>query len=143
MKKIYAVINIIAVSVVPTFLVSCAALDDIARGIAKKGSSLTDDVVEQVPKGKSAVVPVVPPRGVNQNKLLAKCSRQAGKSAVIEAWNQANSSGIQVYENYLLDVARDAIQKCTVGNVGDEILDELANSVVTDFKQENPQAELN
>lgn len=130
-------IHIIAITISPAFLVSCTALDDLAR----LGASQVDDGARQIPKIKSAVIAPAT-KNINQNKLVAKCNRQVGKSAVIEAWKRANSSGSQVYKNYLLDVARDAIQKCTVGSVGDNILDNLANSAVTDFEKEYPQAQV-
>jgi hypothetical protein len=142
MNKIYTAVTIIAISIVPTFLAGCAAIsDDIARIVAKPVSNAGDDLVRQVPKKKIAVATVVP-MNANQNKLLNKCSQQAGKSAVLEAWQRVNSSGSQVSENYLFGVARDAIQKCTVGKVGDRVLDELAHSTVGDFKQEYPRANL-
>lgn len=140
MKKIYMAIHIIAITISPAFLASCAALDDLAR----LGASQIDEGARQIPKIKTAVVATAP-RNINQNTLAAKCNRQVGKSAVIEAWKRANSSGSQVHKNYLLDVARDAIQKCTVGSMGDKILDNLdnlANSAVTDFENEYPQAEV-
>jgi hypothetical protein len=139
MSKLNAIFTIIAISVLPTFLAGCVAIsDDIARVAARQGSKAGDDVARQVPKKGAAIVPPLS-SNVNQ-ELLDKCSRQVGKSAVVETWKQVNSSGSQVSENYLLGVARDAIQKCTVGKVGDEILDELANLAVSDFKQEYPQA---
>lgn len=146
MKKIYTAVIITALSVVPTFLTGCAAFsDDIARIAAKQANNVGDDIARQVPKKSTAFVPVVP-HNANQNTLLQKCSRQAGKSAVVEAWKRNNSSGNQVSENYLVSVARDAIQKCTVGKVGDKILDatwnELAYSTVSNFKQEYPRANL-
>lgn len=139
MKKIYMAIHIIAITISPAFIASCAALDDLAR----LGASQIDEGARQFPKIKSVVPPAT--KNINQNTLAAKCNRQVGKSAVVEAWKRANSSGSQVHKNYLLDVARDAIQKCTVGSVGDKILDNLdnlANSAVTDFEKEYPQAQV-
>jgi hypothetical protein len=142
MKKIYAAVTIIAISVAPTILAGCAAMsDDIVRIATKQGSNVGDDVARQIPKKRTAVVPVIS-KSANQNELLKKCSRQAGKTAVVEAWQRRTYSGSKVQENYLLGVARDAIQRCTVGSVGDNILDKLADSAVSDFRQEYPQAQL-
>jgi hypothetical protein len=98
MKKIHVAINIIVLSIVPTFLVGCGALDDFVRVIIRNGA---DNVQPKVP-GKPARIPLVHKN--HQNELVKKCSRQAGKSAVVEAWERVNSSGRQVDENYLLSV---------------------------------------
>ncbi|NEU72559.1 hypothetical protein PI95_008245 [Hassallia byssoidea VB512170] len=140
MKKIDVAVTIIVIPIISAFLTGCAALDDIARVGGRQGDNLQPNVPGFTNKKPTAVT-VLPPKNLNQNRL-EKCSRQTGKSAVVEAWNLASSSGSQVEENYLLNVARDAIQRCTVGRVGDKILDELASSSVADFKQEYPQAEL-
>jgi hypothetical protein len=148
MKKSYVVL--IAVSIAPMLLVGCASVsdemativvkqgrnlgDDIASRATQQGSNVTDDAAKTFSKNKTPVVPVTP-KNVNLNKSLKKCAKQAGKSAVVEAWQRQGSSDNQVSEDYLLAVTRDAIQKCTVGKVGDQVLDELANSVISEFKQ--------
>lgn len=148
MKKSYVVL--IALSIAPILLVGCASVsddvaaiaikqgsnlsDDIAK-VTKQGRNLTDDATKTFSKNKTPVVPVTP-ENVSLNKLLKKCTKQAGKSAVLEAWQRQSSSDNKVPEDYLFAVARDAIQRCTVGKAGDQVLDELANSVISEFKQE-------
>lgn len=140
MKKIKAAVTIIFIPVISVFFTGCAALDDVTRIAARQGSHVEDDLARQSAKIKSGVT-VVPAKNLNQN--IEKCSRQIGKSAVVEAWKLANTSGSQVEESYLFNVARDAIQKCTVSSVGDKVLDELAILAVADFKQQYPQAVVN
>lgn len=141
MIKLNVAVTIIAISVLPKFLAGCAATDDIARIASRQGSNVGDDLARQVPNKRTAVSTAVS-RNADQYELLDRCRRQVGKSAVVVAWDQIQSSGGQVSEQYLLDVARDAVQKCTVGKQGDQVLDELAKLVVSDFKQEYPQAKL-
>ncbi|MBD2012450.1 hypothetical protein H6F96_00265 [Microcoleus sp. FACHB-53] len=149
MKKAY--MGLIAISIVQALLVGCASVsddiariatkqgsnlvDDVARTASKQGSNVTDDAARQFSKNETRVVPATS-QNVNSNKLLKKCAHQAGRSAVVEAWQRQASSDNQASESYLLAAARDAIQRCTVGNEGDQVLDELANLVVSDFKQE-------
>jgi hypothetical protein len=134
MKKAY--MGLITLSIVQALLVGCAGVsDDIARIVTKQGSNVTDDAARQFSKNRTALVPVTS-KNVNQNEWLKQCTQEAGASAVREAGQRLISSGNQVSDSYLLAVARDAIQRCTVGKVGDRVLDKLANLVVSDFKQE-------
>src|SRR4028118_35600 len=133
MKK--ACMGLITISIVQVLLVGCAGVsDDIARVLTKQGSNVTDEAARQFSKNRTALVPVTSKNG-NQNELLKQCTQEAKESAVREA-RQRLISGNQASDSYLLAVARDAIQRCTVGKVGDQVLDELANLVVSDFKQE-------
>jgi hypothetical protein len=134
MKKAY--MGLITLSIVQALLVGCAGVsDDIARIVTKQGSNVTDDAARQFSKNRTALVPVTS-KTVNQNKLLKQCTQEAKESAVREAGQRLISSGNQASDSYLLAVARDAIQRCTVGKVGDQVLDKLANLAVSDFKQE-------
>jgi hypothetical protein len=137
MKKVYMAFTIIAITVAPTFLTSCASVsDDLVRVVTRQGSSLGDDVTRQASRNGDAAVSAVS-RSVNQDELLKRCTQQARKSAVLEAWQRLDSSvSQQESENYLFTVAKDAIQTCTLGKLGDQLLDELASSVVSDFQQE-------
>lgn len=151
MKKSYVVL--IAASIAPMLLVGCASVsddiakiaikqgssvsDDIARTATQQGSNVTDDAARQFSKNRTPVVPVTS-ESVNLNELRKKCTKQVGRSAVVKAWEKWKKPSFlnnQVLENDLLSVARDAIQKCTMGKVGDQVLDELANSVISEFKQ--------
>ncbi|GET41737.1 hypothetical protein [Microseira wollei] len=119
MSKLDVAVTIIGISVALTFLAGCrGSLDDIASIAAKKGSNAGDDVARQVPN-RTAVVTAVS-RNDEVDELLAKCRRQVRESFVDVAWEQVKSSGGKVSENYLIEVARDGIQKCTVGEVLDE-----------------------
>jgi hypothetical protein len=137
MKKVYMAFTIIAITVAPTFLAGCASVsDDLVRVATRQGSSIGDDVTRQASRNGDVAVSTVS-RSVNQNELLKRCTQQARKSAVLEAWRRLDSSvSQQESENYLFTVARDAIQTCTLGKVGDQLLDELARSAVSDFKEE-------
>jgi hypothetical protein len=128
--------GLITLSIVQVLLVGCAGVsDDIARVLTKQGSNVTDDAARQFSKNRTALVPVTSKNG-NQNELLKQCTQEAKESAVREAGQRLISSDNQASDSYLLAVARDAIQRCTVGKVGDQLLDELANLAVSDYKQE-------
>ncbi|MFB2875995.1 hypothetical protein [Floridanema aerugineum] len=144
MSKLNVTLAMIAILTAPIFLSSCRSISDDIAKMARQGSKVGDDIPQQVavPNNRTTVSPIVA-KNVDQHELLNKCTRQTGKSAVTVAWEQAKSSGFQVSEQYLLNVARDAIQKCLLGKVGDKVLDELAKLAVSEFKQENPQAEQN
>lgn len=142
MKKINVVFTIVIISVSPTLLVSCAGLsDDFGRLVTKPIGNTIDNVHPSVAK-KPTRVPASVTNNSNLDEYFKKCSKQTGKSAVVEAWHRKNFSGSQVPESYLIAVARDAIQKCTFGKAGDKILDQLAYSAVSDFRQEYPQVQL-
>ncbi len=88
MKKVYMAFTIIAITVAPTFLTSCASVsDDIVRVATRQGSSLGDDVTRQASRNGDAAVSAVS-RSANQDELLKRCTQQAKTSAVSEAWRR-------------------------------------------------------
>ncbi|HBE19167.1 MAG TPA: hypothetical protein DEG17_25355 [Cyanobacteria bacterium UBA11149] len=135
-----ALLSTIAASVIFSFLGGCSSvarqLPKQVDNIAQAGGQQADDIAKTLSKqGDDAAIQLSKLR-----EQANKCKQEFAKSAVREALKTARSSGSNPsYDNYLLEVARDAIQRCVIGKLGDKLLDEFAQSTVAEVKAEYQQ----
>lgn len=128
---------IIIITSIYGILVFSTGCNSVTRTIGKSG----DEILKTSKNQADEVVETFDNQGSKAATLASKQSEKVLKRCKSEAKNAVKAikrqSITEISQDYLIQEAKDAAQKCAVGGLGDSILDQLANDAVTEVEQES------